>query len=106
MLVLTISRQVLATSHALAPHTAKISAGDSPTVCAHHFLEPLLWMKPEMSKGTISGKLECPKCSSKVGSYAWQGLKCSCGGWVVPGISVARGKVDEVKVPRANLAIS
>ena len=100
MLVLTIFRQTLATSHALAPHTAKISTDRSPTVCAHHFLEPLLWMKPEMSKGAISGKLECPKCSSKVGSYAWQGIKCSCGGWVVPGISVARGKVDEVKIPR------
>lgn len=53
-----------------------------------------------MSKGAISGKLECPKCNSKVGNYAWQGIKCSCGGWVVPGISVARGKVDEVKVSR------
>ena len=102
MRVLTtyISRQILATSHALVPHIPRILTDDSPAVCAHHFLEPLLWMKPAMSKGKISGKLECPKCSSKVGSYAWQGIKCSCSGWVVPGISVARGKVDEVKVPR------
>ncbi|KAF8422097.1 protein-tyrosine phosphatase-like protein [Tirmania nivea] len=95
-------RQTLATSHALAPHTAVLSlARDSnPQVCAHHFLEPLLWMKPEMSKGAVSGKLKCPKCDSKVGSYAWQGIQCSCGSWVVPGISVAKGKVDEVKVSR------
>lgn len=92
-------RQTLATSHALAPHTTVLSlAKDStPQVCSHHFLEPLLWMKPEMSKGAVSGKLKCPKCDSKVGSYAWQGIQCSCGSWVVPGISVAKGKVDEVK---------
>jgi len=55
-------------------------------------------MKTELSKGEISGKLECPKCKSKVGAYAWQGLKCSCGDWIVPGISMARGKVDEVSL--------
>ncbi|KAF8474902.1 protein-tyrosine phosphatase-like protein, partial [Kalaharituber pfeilii] len=93
-------RQTLATSHCLVPHIAKQSTDNNAIACAHHFLEPLLWMKPELSKGTVSGKLECPKCKARVGSYAWQGLKCSCGGWVVPGISVARGKVDEVKVSR------
>ncbi|KAI5809676.1 protein-tyrosine phosphatase-like protein, partial [Peziza echinospora] len=93
-------RQSLATSRTFAPHTARVDANGNanPQPCAHHFLEPLLWMKPELSKGAVSGKLECPKCESKVGSYAWQGLKCSCGSWVVPGISIARGKVDEVKV--------
>jgi dual specificity phosphatase 12 len=55
-------------------------------------------MAPELKQQKLEGKLECPKCASKVGSYAWHGMKCSCGEWVVPGISIARGKVDEIKV--------
>lgn len=58
-------------------------------------------MKAELEQGRLQGKLACPKCRSKVGWYAWQGIKCSCGGWVVPGISIARGKVDEVKVVKS-----
>lgn len=53
-------------------------------------------MKDELEQGKLEGKLECPKCKGKVGSYAWQGMKCSCGEWVVPGISLARARVDEV----------
>lgn len=65
--------------------------------CSHHFLDPVVWMRPELEKGQLAGKLECPKCSSKIGSYAWQGMKCSCGSWIVPAISLARGRVDEIK---------
>ncbi|PWW78896.1 dual specificity protein phosphatase 12 [Tuber magnatum] len=93
-------RTTLASSTSFTPHMpkpAQPSHNEAPRQpCAHHFIEPLLWMKTELSKGEISGKLECPKCKSKVGTYAWQGLKCSCGDWIVPGISMARGKVDEV----------
>jgi len=95
-------RRTLANSQFLAPHIPKPSQPPHPqgiyTPCSHHFLEPLSWMRPELEQGKLEGKLKCPKCVSKVGSYAWQGMRCSCGEWVVPGISVARGKVDEVKV--------
>lgn len=104
-LITSYNRCTLANSASLTPHLPKPTQPPMPhgphgprQQCSHHFTEPLLWMKPELSKGGISGKLECPKCKSKVGTYAWQGLKCSCGDWVVPGISVARGKVDEIKV--------
>lgn len=55
-------------------------------------------MRPELEQGKLEGRLECPKrtCGANVGKYAWQGMRCSCGVWVVPGISVARGRVDEV----------
>ncbi|KAI4116091.1 MAG: hypothetical protein LQ345_003426 [Seirophora villosa] len=68
--------------------------------CAHLFLTPLSWMRPVLSQGNLDGRLECPnaKCGQNVGKYAWQGMQCSCGEWVVPGISVARGKVDVVAV--------
>jgi hypothetical protein len=52
-------------------------------------------MKPELDQGKVEGRLECPKCNSNVGKYAWQGMQCSCGQWIVPGLSIARSRVDE-----------
>ena len=48
----------------------------------------------------MDGGLTCPneKCGANIGKFAWQGLKCSCGGWVTPGFGVVRNKVDEVVV--------
>lgn len=54
-------------------------------------------MRPELEQGKLDGRLECPKCKTNVGKYAWQGMQCSCGDWVVPGISLAKGKIDEMK---------
>lgn len=65
--------------------------------CAHYFVDPLSWMRPELEQGKLDGRLECPKCKTNVGKYAWQGMQCSCGDWVVPGISLAKGRIDEVK---------
>ena len=63
-------------------------------------------MRPELELRKLEGRLDCPKCCAKVGSYAWYGLRCSCGAWVVPGISIARGRADEVPVRRAAAAIN
>ena len=59
-------------------------------------------MRHELEEGKLEGRLECPKCKTNVGKYAWQGMQCSCGDWVVPGISLAKGRVDEVKSLKAN----
>ena len=55
-------------------------------------------MRSELEQGKVDGRLECPKCRSNVGKYAWQGMRCSCGAWVVPAITLAKGKIDEVRV--------
>jgi dual specificity phosphatase 12 len=76
-----------------------------PAQCAHFFLEPQDWMQSTIDEGELEGKLECPKCFSKVGGYAWQGMRCSCGKWVTPCFSLGKGKVDEVRrlsVPNSN----
>jgi dual specificity phosphatase 12 len=88
--------------------------------CAHIFLHPLTWMRPSLFPGSmaspdspsrshvepqsgggapLSGRLTCPNptCRSNVGKFAWQGMQCSCGRWVVPAIGVARSKVDVVE---------
>ena len=87
--------------HSKRPSAAagEVKRGGTPATCAHLFLEPLSWMRPELEQGKLDGRLECPnaKCTQNVGKYAWQGIKCSCGSWVVPGISIGRGKVDEVR---------
>lgn len=89
-------RTPLATSPYLVPHKAVAAVA---TPCAHIFLEPLAWMRPELDRGELEGRLECPngKCGANVGKYAWQGMKCSCGEWIVPAICIARGRIDEVR---------
>ena len=100
---LTPSRRPLATSQYLTNH--KADQNNSPSAaCAHYFLDPLSWMRPELEQGKLDGRLECPKCKTNVGKYAWQGMQCSCGDWVVPGISLAKGRIDEVKSRAAGAA--
>ena len=54
-------------------------------------------MQSTIDDGELEGKLECPKCFSKVGGYTWQGMRCSCGIWVTPCFSLGKSKVDEVR---------
>ncbi|KAI9886766.1 MAG: hypothetical protein M1823_001409 [Watsoniomyces obsoletus] len=84
-------RHKLATDQHVVPH-----AQSSTPTCSHYFLEPLSWMRAELERGELSGRLVCPTCKASLGRYAWQGLQCSCRRWIVPGISVVRSKVDEI----------
>ncbi|KZW02037.1 dual specificity protein phosphatase 12 [Exidia glandulosa HHB12029] len=75
---------------------------DAPLIspeCSGYFLEPLDWMRSFLDEGLVEGKIICPnpKCSSKLGSYAWAGVKCACGEWVTPGFCIHRSKVDEMR---------
>lgn len=111
---LTMDRRSLANSQYLVGHvprgnTSQDSSGKdviSPTTnaCAHYFIDPLSWMRPELEQGKLDGRFECPKCKTNVGKYAWQGMQCSCGDWVVPGISLTKGRIDEIKSRAAGAA--
>ena len=61
--------------------------------CTSHFIETYLWMG---DLSTLEGKLACPKCHARVGSYNWAGMQCSCGTWVRPAFQIVKSKVDEV----------
>lgn len=96
-------RRKLATSQYIISHTPKTSlvsssSSSTPTTCTSHFLQPLSWMRPTLEAGELGGRLECPnpKCAAQLGRYSWQGLKCSCSEWVVPGFSLQAGRVDFV----------
>jgi dual specificity phosphatase 12 len=97
-------RRLLAKSSFLVDHhpsTPTPQAGQKQQEkkeCAHLFLHPLSWMRDALKCGELDGRLACPnpKCAANVGKFAWQGMRCSCGGWVTPGFGLARGRVDEV----------
>lgn len=109
---LQVRRRSLATSQYLLKHTSQSIDNDqsidtppaaSTKDCAHFFLDPLSWMRPELEQGKLEGRLECPKCHTNVGKYAWQGMQCSCGEWVVPGISLSKGRIDEARKSTAGI---
>jgi dual specificity phosphatase 12 len=71
------------------------------------FVEPVAWMTSMIL--TIEGKLTCPKCSAKIGSFNWAGEPCPCGTWVTPAFHVQKSKVDacrSVAVPNAHRSMS
>ncbi|CAL1534830.1 unnamed protein product [Lymnaea stagnalis] len=69
------------------------AGGDS--VCQRSlFVDPLTWMKGKIN--IVQGKLHCPKCDIKIGSYVWFGEKCPCGAWVAPAFHIDGGKVDKI----------
>eukprot|EP00117_Sycon_ciliatum_P018724 scpid45071/ scgid4556/ Dual specificity protein phosphatase 12; Glucokinase-associated dual specificity phosphatase len=56
---------------------------------------PLDWMEKTLEAGEQEGKLSCPKCNSRLGTYKWSGARCGCRFWVVPFFSFPRRRVDE-----------
>jgi dual specificity phosphatase 12 len=96
------TRRPLATSQYLTSHeplrdsSGEKSSNTSPA-CGHFFLDALSWMRPELEQGKLDGRLECPKCRANVGKYAWQGMQCSCGDWVLPAISLQKARVDAAR---------
>lgn len=57
-----------------------------------YFIEPLEWMNCAQ---TVEGKLFCPKCNGKLGSFSWiMGCECACGVKVAPAFYLTPSKVD------------
>ena len=70
--------------------------------CTSHFLsEPEEWMNLE----ELEGKLHCPQCDTRFGTFVWAGTQCSCGTWVVPGIQIPKSRVDPRVVKKENVTI-
>lgn len=88
-------RRSLATSPYILKHTP--SGQSASAQCPHFYVEPLSWMRGELEKGELGGRLLCPgaRCGANVGKYEWRGFKCTCGDWVVPSFTLQRGRVDE-----------
>lgn len=52
------------------------------------------------SESPLAGRLTCPNktCGANIGKFAWPGMQCSCGTWVVPAIALAKARVDVIDV--------
>ncbi|KAG7582714.1 Dual specificity phosphatase catalytic domain [Arabidopsis suecica] len=65
--------------------------------CTSIFVEPINWMNT-VEDGVSEGKLLCPTCKAKVGSFDWSGSYCSCGSKIVPAFQLQMGRVDVIAV--------
>lgn len=68
------------------------------------FTEPMEWM--EEIRSALQGKLSCPKCHAKLGTFNWLGSRCPCGVKVVPGFHINLAKVDECRIAHDTLPAS
>lgn len=58
-----------------------------------YFIEPLSWMKDVINN--VEGKLYCPSCKTKIGSFNWiMASKCVCGTQVFPSFYLVPSKID------------
>ncbi|XP_028029628.1 dual specificity protein phosphatase MPK-4-like [Bombyx mandarina] len=68
------------------------------TICRQMwFVEPMAWMSDVTHQP--SGKLHCPNCKNKIGSFSWvMGCKCPCGQKVAPAFYLVPSKVERSNI--------
>ncbi|GLD98519.1 hypothetical protein PINS_up007216 [Pythium insidiosum] len=82
-------------------HRAGSSRTQPDQTCPAPFFEPMKWM----SQNTVAdgpdfgyekeGKIVCPKCSSKLGTWNWIGTKCQCGAFVSPAFQLTPSRIRQ-----------
>jgi dual specificity phosphatase 12 len=67
---------------------------EKPQICTKtFFVEPISWMKDITYN--CEGKLYCPSCKAKIGSFNWiMASKCPCGAQVSPSFYLIPSKVE------------
>lgn len=65
------------------------------------WVTPMQWMQ-ELSNGETQGKLYCPSCKARLGSYNWAGSQSESGAWVTPAFQLHHSKVDAMSPETAN----
>lgn len=96
-------RRIVASASNLLPHIPKEkplwtdnkwSLPNKLDVCTlTYFVEPLAWMK--VITNSQQGKLCCPKCNAKLGSFSWtMGCQCPCGSKISPAFYFVPSKVE------------
>ncbi|XP_053670405.1 dual specificity protein phosphatase MPK-4 [Anopheles nili] len=69
------------------------SEKDSPMCSKIFFIEPLAWMT-DVYRNT-QGRLYCPKCTVKLGSFNWvMATKCPCGAEIFPAFYLVPSKTE------------
>ncbi|GIY75328.1 uncharacterized protein CDAR_515051 [Caerostris darwini] len=60
----------------------------------------LPWIREQINAGDwMKGKLHCPVCKTRLGSYNFvNGAKCQCGLHVLPSLHVTSAKIDRQEI--------
>ncbi|CAH0479219.1 unnamed protein product [Peronospora belbahrii] len=86
---------VLCTTRNQVPHLDSDEA-ISGEACAGIFIEPMSWMMSQSSFiSRNDGKLLCPSCKAKLGSWNWIGVKCNCKRFVAPAFQLVPSKTQQ-----------
>jgi len=70
----------------------KTSKKKTKLECTSYFLKDRIPALGDFSEA--DGKIICPKCKCRLGTYNWAGAQCSCGQWITPAIQLTKCKVD------------
>ena len=93
-------RRALLTGKSVLEHNDnKVLASEGTETICHQslFTSPIQWMEEMIL--CADGKINCPKCSAKLGSFNWSGSQCCCGAWVTPSFHFQTSKVDYCMLP-------
>ncbi|CAM0956055.1 unnamed protein product [Alopecurus aequalis] len=99
-------RRMVATQEYVVTH--KVGSGESrfyrhktndkgPECTPAIFVEPMKWMEA-VEEGHVSHRLWCMDCKTRLGSFDWAGMQCSCGAWVIPAFQLLRSRIDECQM--------
>ncbi|KAN0055457.1 hypothetical protein ACTA71_008569 [Dictyostelium dimigraforme] len=66
-------------------------------ICTSYFISEIDFALSQ-TQSAMEGKLFCPSCNEKLGSWSWSGEQCSCGAWIAPSFQIPKTRVDEKKV--------
>ncbi|ODM96290.1 hypothetical protein Ocin01_10390 [Orchesella cincta] len=94
--LLTFPETRIETSHGVLITDPTASSQCSPEVWYIPENHMPQWMTPNLDQGKwVKGKIQCPKCDARLGSYNFiSGMKCPCGSQVVAPIHIVKSKVD------------
>lgn len=93
LLIDQISDKLKANSLSVSDRSSDIEPSIAEPCKDIFFLEPLAWMDGILKQ--TQGKLHCPKCQTKLGSFSWtMGCHCPCGTQVSPAFYLVPSKVE------------
>ena len=87
-----------------APLPELAGGGADLAVGGSIFVEPLRWMQGIVDSGEVQGKLYCPHCASRLGSFHWAGRQSSGGAWVAPAFQLHLARMDAAAAAPAHAA--
>lgn len=77
-----------------------LDSNDKKLCTAGLYVEPLGWMIQAFK--APQGKINCPKCDAKLGTFSWSGTACLCGQELFPAIRIVESKIDQCSPNTAN----